>query len=146
VPNSSLDRATQHGVASGSFAVPKNLAAGRYTLVVRSSEAAFQPQRRPLIIQANEAIPAASGRPTAHAPEPDKIDVTFFPEGGQVVAGLENRVYFIARDPAGKPVQLSGTLVGHGHRDDAHDQPPSKRRTKAWALLVSPRGATRRFV
>ena len=56
------------------------------------------------------------------APDPGKIDVTFFPEGGQLVAGLENRVYFVARDPLGKPVQLSGTIVGKGRRDDARDQ------------------------
>ena len=40
-----------------------------------------------------------------------KIDVTFYPEGGELAAGLENRVYFVARNPQGKPVDLSGTLV-----------------------------------
>ena len=48
--------------------------------------------------------------------------MTFFPEGGQLVAGLENRVYFVARDSLGKPVQLSGTIVGKGRRDDARDE------------------------
>jgi alpha-2-macroglobulin-like protein len=40
-----------------------------------------------------------------------KVDVTFYPEGGELAAGLENRVYFVARNPQGKPVDLSGTLV-----------------------------------
>ena len=45
VPNSSRDLVTQRGVASGDFAIPKNLAAGRYTLVVRGSDVAtFLPQ------------------------------------------------------------------------------------------------------
>lgn len=39
------------------------------------------------------------------------IDVRFYPEGGQLVPGLENRVYFTARNPLGKPVELGGTLV-----------------------------------
>ena len=54
-----------------------------------------------------------------------KVDVVFYPEGGDLVAGLRNRVYFTARDPLGKPVELSGRIVdaeGHdrgGRRDDA---------------------------
>jgi hypothetical protein len=40
-----------------------------------------------------------------------KLDVEFFPEGGDLIAGLPNRVYFQARTPAGKPAELSGVLV-----------------------------------
>jgi alpha-2-macroglobulin-like protein len=40
-----------------------------------------------------------------------KLDVTFHPEGGDLVAGLESRVYFVARNPQGKPVDLSGVLL-----------------------------------
>ena len=40
-----------------------------------------------------------------------KLDVEFFPEGGDLVAGLVNRVYFQARTPLGKPAQLTGTLM-----------------------------------
>jgi len=40
-----------------------------------------------------------------------KADVAFYPEGGDLVAGLRNRVYFTARDPLGKPVHLEGTIV-----------------------------------
>jgi uncharacterized protein YfaS (alpha-2-macroglobulin family) len=40
-----------------------------------------------------------------------KIDVSFYPEGGDLVPGLENRVYFVARNPQGKPVDLAGTLL-----------------------------------
>lgn len=39
------------------------------------------------------------------------VDVRFYPEGGQLVPGLENRVYFTARNPLGKPVELEGMLV-----------------------------------
>ena len=40
-----------------------------------------------------------------------KLDVEFFPEGGDLVAGLVNRVYFQARTPLGKPADLQGTLM-----------------------------------
>ncbi len=46
-----------------------------------------------------------------------KIDVTFYPEGGELAAGLENRVYFVARNPQGKPVDLTGTLVAEQSGD-----------------------------
>ena len=45
VPNSSRDLVTQRGVASGDFAIPKDMAAGRYMLVVRGSDATFLPAR-----------------------------------------------------------------------------------------------------
>ncbi len=45
------------------------------------------------------------------------IDVSFFPEGGELVAGLENRVYLTARDRRGTPVDVRGTVVdGQGRR------------------------------
>ncbi len=43
-----------------------------------------------------------------------RLDVEFFPEGGDLVAGLPGRVYFSARTPAGKPAQVSGTLLENG--------------------------------
>ncbi len=39
------------------------------------------------------------------------LDLEFFPEGGQLVAGLPGRVYLEARTPAGKPADLVGTIV-----------------------------------
>lgn len=40
-----------------------------------------------------------------------KVEVTFYPEGGDLVAGLENRVYFTSRDPLGEPVHVEGKIV-----------------------------------
>jgi hypothetical protein len=39
------------------------------------------------------------------------VEVSFFPEGGDLVAGLETRVYFRAHDSSGAPVDVRGTLV-----------------------------------
>jgi hypothetical protein len=40
-----------------------------------------------------------------------KLQVEFFPEGGDLVAGLPNRVYFQARTMLGKPAELRGRIV-----------------------------------
>ena len=37
--------------------------------------------------------------------------VTFFPEGGSLVAGVPNRVYFTCRNSEGSPTELSGRVV-----------------------------------
>lgn len=39
------------------------------------------------------------------------LDLAFFPEGGELVAGLPSRVYFEARTPAQKPADLTGAVV-----------------------------------
>ncbi len=45
------------------------------------------------------------------------VDVAFYPEGGDLIAGLENRVYIEARLPNGKPADLHGVIVdGRGRR------------------------------
>ncbi len=40
----------------------------------------------------------------------DRLRVELFPEGGDLVAGLPNRVYFRATTPAGEPAELRGEL------------------------------------
>jgi hypothetical protein len=39
------------------------------------------------------------------------VDLTVYPEGGPLVAGLANRVYFEAFTPAGKPADIAGIVV-----------------------------------
>ncbi len=39
------------------------------------------------------------------------VDLTLYPEGGELVAGLPNRVYFEAFTPAKKPADLAGVVV-----------------------------------
>ncbi len=42
------------------------------------------------------------------------VAVEFFPEGGELVAGLPARVYFQARDADGRPVALEGRVLDRG--------------------------------
>ena len=39
------------------------------------------------------------------------LTVDFHPEGGYLVGGLANRVYFTARDPLGEPIQIAGEIL-----------------------------------
>ncbi len=41
----------------------------------------------------------------------DVADVRFYPEGGDLVAGVENRVYFSVRDQLSRPLEVSGEIV-----------------------------------
>ena len=41
----------------------------------------------------------------------DAVNVTAYPEGGDLVTGLPSRVYLAARDPQGKPVEIEGEIV-----------------------------------
>ena len=43
-----------------------------------------------------------------------KLNVEFYPEGGDLVAGLPNRVYFSVRTTLGKPADLKGRLLENG--------------------------------
>ncbi len=47
----------------------------------------------------------------------DRVDVALYPEGGDLVAGLENRVYFTARTPLGKPAHIAGLLLDGEQRE-----------------------------
>ncbi|GAQ87713.1 alpha-2-macroglobulin [Klebsormidium nitens] len=42
------------------------------------------------------------------------VDVKFYPEGGPLVPGLENRVYFEARDPKEEPLEVAGEVWAVG--------------------------------
>ncbi len=39
-----------------------------------------------------------------------KVDVHFYPEGGDLAAGLENRLYFVCQDSLGKPLHITGVV------------------------------------
>jgi len=48
------------------------------------------------------------------------VDIVFFPEGGELVAGLPSRVYFMARDKQGRPADCRGQVVDANQRVVAH--------------------------
>ncbi|MCA9122840.1 MAG: hypothetical protein H6822_30535 [Planctomycetaceae bacterium] len=40
-----------------------------------------------------------------------KVNIDFYPEGGELAADLPSRIYFYGRDPLGKPVHIDGRVV-----------------------------------
>ena len=53
-------------------------------------------------------------RPKQEIPQPkkDKLLVSFYPEGGHLIAGVENRVAFEAVDQYGEAINISGVISG----------------------------------
>lgn len=105
VVGSALEGIAKEGVAGGGFQLPAQAAEGGYTLIATSPEEAFPERRLGFDVRRAETpvkVPLA---------DTDKLEVTFYPEGGQLVAGLENRVYFVARDSSGRPVPITGQVV-----------------------------------
>jgi hypothetical protein len=103
---------TDHGVGNGSFRLPVSLAPGAYALVARGADKSTAEQRLRFDVvgtAASETTPKSAdvgkngGKPA--------LRIDFFPEGGALSAGLENRVYFFAHDDQGQPVEIRGKIV-----------------------------------
>ena len=127
VPLSQRESATERGVASGALRIPERLPGGQYTLVARGLDRSFPDQRQSFLVRPDRppaegdrgggqspapAVAASPEPPTPPLPgDAGRFDVAFYPEGGELVADLENRVYFVARDAAGKPVDIKGVVL-----------------------------------
>src|SRR5438876_10848394 len=47
------------------------------------------------------------------------LDLTIYPEGGDLIAGLPNRVYIEGRTPAQKPADMAGVIVNFAGKEIA---------------------------
>ena len=115
LPGSRLDGLTNHGVGNGSFHLGESLTAGAYALVARGLDDVFPEERLAFEVlpdappHAPTAAVKAQAVPVAKPPHGMRVD--FYPEGGRLAAGIENRVYFAARDEKGQPLEIHGSLV-----------------------------------
>jgi hypothetical protein len=89
------------------FALPDSVQAGDALLTVTASDGQQQES-------IGERILVNLGR----------LQVRFFPEGGDLVAHVPSRVYFHAEDPLGEPVHVVGRIV------DGNDQPLARVETQ----------------
>jgi hypothetical protein len=81
--------------------LPDEIGSGLGYVEIASPEASGEAQ-----LPVRRRIPIELGR----------IDVAFYPEGGNLVADLENRVYFAATLPDGRPIEITGRVVdGEGN-------------------------------
>ncbi len=58
------------------------------------------------------------------------VTVDFYPEGGYLVDGLQNRVYFSARDSLGKPIHIAGEVLSRSGKSDGSDRDEARRNGK----------------
>lgn len=102
---------TQQGVASGSFALPQDAAPGEYTLVASAPGRGASEVRETFLVRAPHPEQPAQA-PTST----DDVEVQFYPEGGDLAAGMSQRVYLTCHDSLGRPVQVEGNIVDQAGR------------------------------
>lgn len=98
------------GITNGQFDVPENFPGSfihvrAYTKWMLNFDTAFIYKKNIRIIQKNTP-PAAP--PAAIA------SLQFFPEGGDMVAGIRNKIAFKANDQWGRPVRIKGVIQKNG--------------------------------
>ncbi len=99
------------GVTNGQFDVPENYKGSfihvrAYTKWMLNFDTAFLYRKNLRIIQINAAPPVSLPTPIS--------SIQFFPEGGDLVAGIKNKVAFKANDQWGRPVLVRGVIQKNG--------------------------------
>ncbi|HEY4325034.1 MAG TPA: TonB-dependent receptor [Mucilaginibacter sp.] len=109
----SLELQLDHGASHGDFALPDTLHAGNYhirayTNYMRNAGSAYFFNQAITIIN-----PIASDKKVIAKTQlpANKIDVQFFPEGGDLVDGISTKVAFKAVDPEGLGADIKGTIT-----------------------------------
>src|SRR5262249_39120931 len=87
------------GVGAEEFTLDPQVPGGTYTLEVSEVHGRFPSQKRTFLVSPKQAGAASEtpARPANVAGKPLRVE--FFPEGGDLVEGLPNRVYFRASTP-----------------------------------------------
>ena len=96
------------GMATGSFEVPRKLEEGKYTL--RAYTRWLQNYGPEFYFTAPLSVGESPENRTMGA-EKEAATVKFYPEGGALVAGLENRVFLKALSAKGAANDLNGQIV-----------------------------------
>jgi hypothetical protein len=93
------------GIGCGEFTLPRAGAQGEYTLTVAEAQNRFPAVARHFRI--GSQMPNARRAPAAAA----SVTVDFFPEGGDLIAGLPSRVYFRVQSGDGQEMDGRGRIV-----------------------------------
>ncbi len=103
-------------VTNGQFEIPtdykgKYLNVRAYTKWMLNFDSAFL---------YNKAIPVINATKTSSANKNAVIPtINFFPEGGDIIAGIPNKIAFKANDQWGKPVKVKGIITANGKTIDS---------------------------
>jgi anti-sigma factor RsiW len=107
-------RSRKEGIGGDEYWLPKDAPEGEYRLTAEEAENRFPPVTRRFLVRRETSVPLPTEPRVNHVV--DAVNVEFFPEGGSLVAGVPNRVYFRVHTPSGDPLEVQGQLV------DSHDQ------------------------
>lgn len=111
---------TEQGVGNGKVTLGGDFTSGRCVLSAQiaesesiASQLAFdvQGQERLLALQPVPTYSKLARTPPAPLEKASGVEVHFWPEGGTLVAGLDNKVYFGANTADGTPAQIRGVVV-----------------------------------
>lgn len=101
----------EHGFVDGHLYIPDSLKSGSYTLAAYSEHSYFQNQEAFYALKKVSIIKNIKQKIAIANMKNDSIaHFSLFPEGGYLVAQIENRLAFKAINKKGLPVDVSGTL------------------------------------
>ncbi len=101
---------TSHAVGSGRFVLPTSLPSGLYFVAVSGLDRSFPETRQAFLVQDGTPLPIITSSSTENKPENAASPVRFYPEGGDLVAGLPNRVYFSISSASATTSEFKGTV------------------------------------
>jgi hypothetical protein len=113
------DQKPIQGIGAGQFILDSGTPAGDYTLTVSEASHRFAPQQRNFLVrpQQDRQLKAELKFEAKSIPSSvNKLRIDFYPEGGELVAGVANRVYFQARSPLDRAADLKGQLIDQNGR------------------------------
>ena len=102
--------AMQNGIGNGSLFLPASIASGNYTVRaytnwMKNFDADFYFHKQISIINTFRKLDLEKSNVLS------KPDAQFFPEGGNLVAGLKSKIAFRVINSAGKGIEFNGTVV-----------------------------------
>jgi hypothetical protein len=102
----------EKAIGNGSLFVPVNLNSGNYKLRAYSNwmknfsaEYFFEKQVKIINAQTVPELPLPAGKPS--------LDIHFFPEGGNLVDGLQSKIAFSVKDKTGKGIDCKGVIINN---------------------------------
>lgn len=96
------------GSSAGDMVLPKNLPTGNYSI---NAYSLWMLNYKPFVFKKNIRIYNSDFKPAAPGKSTDDFNVSFFPEGGDLVEGLKSTVAFYATNKQGLPINVSGTVT-----------------------------------
>jgi hypothetical protein len=121
------DQKPIRGIGVGEYAIEPNAPTGEYSLIVTESRQRFPLQARRFWVYrpaGKNLAPQTAAGPNREIPgDLKKLTVEFFPEGGDLVARVPNRVYFQARTSVDPGPMMRHLLLDRVHLDEPRIRP-----------------------